>query len=199
MSALFTIMKHTLVSVKNSPILNNKPSINPIFSKIIRRHAKSQKELKILIPYSSTELFFPELQKNHTLEFVYLDTKMIHVKKKLMKETEKRDGISFIDNDLRTFRAKAYFDLVFCAPTHIENETDRLLEDLCHCRLLLKPGGKVFLYLENHEHESTMEKFGLQKGVVAEMLLRSGLSDVTKHRHSHGQVFCSGQRPSYNF
>ncbi|MBW1750333.1 MAG: hypothetical protein JRJ37_06500 [Deltaproteobacteria bacterium] len=169
------------------------------FYRVIKRNLLAREELKILIPYSSKELLCPLLVENHVLECVYLDAKRLRVKKQLMGKENKRDRISFLENDLRSFRAKADFDLVFCALPQIGTETDRLLVDLCHCRMLLKPGGQLYLYVENHKEGSIMERLGLQRGVVAKMLLRSGFNNTVERRLSHGQIFCSGQRPSYTF
>ncbi|NOR23580.1 MAG: hypothetical protein GQ542_04175 [Desulforhopalus sp.] len=199
MSELLATIQNAILSLGCSTRFGKGVLRDRTFSRVIKRHILAREGLKILVPYSSKELLCPLLEENHVLECVYLDAKSLRVKKQLMGKENKRDRIFFLDNDLRAFRAKADFDLVFCALSQVGTETDRLLVDLCHCRMLLKPGGQVYLYIKNHKEGSMMERLGLQRGVVAKMLLRSGFSNTVERRLSHGQIFCSGQRPSYIF
>ncbi|MBU0961777.1 MAG: hypothetical protein KKD01_11180 [Proteobacteria bacterium] len=113
---------------------------------------------------------------------------------------EKGHRVFFPDKNLRLFRDKADFDLVFCTLMNFQGETDRLCEDFCQCRMLLKPGGKFFLHVKNDKAKSFMEIFMLKKGgVAAGILSRVGLSNIVERRLPHGQLLSFGQRPFSNF
>lgn len=195
MSELLAVIEKNIASVVNNTRTEKGMSAERRLYRIIRRYIPARGKFKILSPYSTGELLCPLLEVNHALELVCLATK-----RQLMEKKETRDRIFFLNDELRSVRAKADFDLVFCSLLQIEGEVDRLSEDLCHCRMLLKPGGQLLFHVRNGKGKSLKEILGLERGVtVTEMFLRAGLGNIVERRLPQGQIFCSGRRPPFTF
>lgn len=195
MSELLTTIQEDICSVFNYTRTEKNDGAEPSLCRIIRRIIAPHSRNNILLPYFAEELILPLLEVKGTLELVCLDPKRQYRCKK-----EESHRIRFLESDLRLFRAKADFDLVFCSLSHVEGGTDKFVEDLCYCRMLLKPGGRVFIFVANEGGDAGLEMFkARRRTVAAEMLLQAGLSNITEHRLSSGLSLCSGQRPSFTF
>lgn len=144
MSELLTTIQEDICSVFNYTRTEKNDGAEPSLCRIIRRIIAPHSRNNILLPYFAEELILPLLEVKGTLELVCLDPKRQYRCKK-----EESHRIRFLESDLRLFRAKADFDLVFCSLSHVEGGTDKFVEDLCYCRMLLKPGGRVFIFVAN--------------------------------------------------
>ncbi len=195
MSELLTTIQEDIYSVFNYTRTEKSDGTDRSLCRVLTRQIPAQKRCKILFPYLAKELIAPLLEVCRSPELVCLVSKGQYG----LKE-EERHRLLLIESDLRLFRAKADFDLVFCSLLHVEGGTDKILEDLCYCRMLLKPGGMVFVFVENETENIGMEMFRARRRTVAAgMLLQAGLGKIAEHRLSHGRYLCSGQRPSFNF
>ena len=169
----------------------------PIVCRTMRKAVPVQGGWKILLPYSAEELLYPLLELNPALKLLSLASNR---RCREIKD-ETRQFVS-ADKVVCSFRAAADFDMVFCSLLRVDQAVDSLSEALCHCRMLLKPGGHLFLHVRHHrvKVKSFLEILRLQpSGTATALLARAGLNEITECRLSHGQILCSGRRPSISF
>ena len=198
MSELLATIQDTFNFVGSDTGIEKEILREQTFCRVIRKNIPACEAMKILVPYSP-DLAYPLPAEKDDLEFVYLNARRQRMRRKFIGQEDGRHLISFLDDNLRAYRAKPDFDLVFYVLPQVEAEINRLHEDLCYCRMLLKPGGQLFLYVENHNKGSLMERLGLQRGMGSAILSRAGLNNIAERRLGHGQILCSGQRPLYAF
>lgn len=167
----------------------------PMVCRAMRKAVPAQGSWKILLPYSTEQLLYPLLELNPALKLLSLATN----RRCREIRDEKRQVVS-ADEMVRSFRAAADFDMVFCSLLQVDQARDSLSEALCHCRMLLKPGGHLFLHVRHHKARSFLEILrGQRPDAATALLARAGLNEITERRLSRGQILCSGRRPPISF
>jgi hypothetical protein len=172
---------------------------NQSLSQFFRKQIPVWQDLKILIPYSDGGSLYPLLKTNPALELIYLGDKSQGMEKQLPVSQEGKSRIHFIKDDIRSIRGMVDCDMVFCDLSRPDNKMNGLREELCLCRMLLKPGGKLIIRSLNNKKGSFWEIVTLKKGPMIKMLSGAGFCDIRTHKLHNGQVVCSGQRPSQGF
>lgn len=95
-----------------------------------------------------------------------------------------------IQYSVRDFRSKPRFDMIFYSlRKNTATPRNTLLEDLCYCRMLLKPGAFLFLVLDGQRTSQTESSW----------LIRSGFTNATTQKMGNGFFLIGGQRPTYTF
>ena len=97
-------------------------------------------------------------------------------------------GFVRIPCGLRDFRSKPCFDILFYS--HAQNRVNNLaciLEDLCYCRMLLRPGAFLFLVIEEKRNRE------------ASWLRQAGFANITTQKMGNEFVLVGGQRPLQKF
>jgi hypothetical protein len=145
-------------------------------SEFIRKRIFKAQDLKVLVPY-------PENGELSSL---------------LKTFPEEKGRIHLVRNNIRSIRGIANCDMAFCTPPKTETEMNAFLEELCLCRMLLKPDAKLYLLALNDERESVKECSAEKKDLLQEILLRAGFCKTNVHKLQNEQIICSGQRPSGN-
>lgn len=158
MSGLLAAIQQNIFSVFNRMGTENSTLAEAALRRVVGRHIPVQGRFKIFIPYPAEELSCSLLEMNPMLELVCLSSQ-----KQLERMEEGRQRICFSDGDLRSFRARADFDMVLFSLQGVEGSADRLSEDLCHCRMLLKPGGQLFLHVRNYKAKSFLEPLRVER------------------------------------
>lgn len=102
----------------------------------------------------------------------------------LTDSAPKGTQISRIPQGLRDFRNKPQVDLLFYSRPRDSVDNGVFLEDLCYCRMLLRPGAFLFLVTE---------------GNGASCLRRAGFMKITSQKMDDGSMLIGGQRPLKNF
>lgn len=102
--------------------------------------------------------------------------------------------VSRLSRGLRNFRSKPRFDLLFYSLPQDLVDTDRLLEDLCYCRMLLRPGAFLFLVTDRDRAALAKDSFFGNRREEASWLRRAGYVNITAEKRG-GRVLLSGQRP----
>ena len=109
-------------------------------------------------------------------------------------------ALTCIAHGLRDFRGKQHFDLLFYSPSrHTDNGTAHLLEDLCFCRMLLKPGAFLILPLNGEKSQHMPGQFAAKKSREISRLRQAGFMNVTTQKVKPGLSLASGQRPAEKF
>lgn len=176
MSEQLTIIQGDILSVGDRPETDTGIGVEAALWRVLRRGIPLQGRFKILAPYPAGACLCILLEMNPLLELVCLAApEQLGIKK------EERKRMSFVEDEIRSFRAAADFDMVFCSLPRVEDEADRLAEDLCHCRMLLRPGGQLFLHVRNYKEISVLARMILRKrSAVTGILARAGLSSVVE-------------------
>ena len=111
---------------------------------------------------------------------------------------EENGRVHLVRNNIRSIRGIANCDMAFCTPPKTETEMDVFLEELCLCRMLLKPDAKLYLLAVNDGRESVKDCSAQKKDLLQKILLRAGFCKTNAHTLRNEQIICSGQRPSGN-
>jgi len=105
-----------------------------------------------------------------------------------------------IQCELRNYRSKAQFDMLFYShPKNTKNSMGDFLEDLCYCRMLLSPGGFLFLVAEGKIKRNIASWPTKEQNSEVVWLRQAGLVNITTPQRGNGFIFTSGQRPCQSF
>ncbi len=107
--------------------------------------------------------------------------------------------ITRIHRGLRDFRSKPQCDLLFYACPQTIVDLAGFLEDLCYCRMLLRPGAFLFLVAEGNKALRLYDYFCISRREEASWLRRAGFMQITAQKMNDGAVLFGGQRPLENF
>lgn len=114
-------------------------------------------------------------------------------------------AVIHIQQGLRDFRGRQHFDMVFyCQHQYTENNTDSSslsskLEDFCFCRMLLKPGGFLFLPVVGKRPQHVTSWFTKNRRKEVSWLSQAGFMNITTYTMGIGLVLVGGQRPPHKF
>lgn len=120
---------------------------------------------------------------------------------KTIKELTSNHGVQCrtTQHPLSKYRSKTLFDLLIFAlcPRHSNNK--KVLEELCHCRMLLKPGAPLFLIMDSKKDTT----WGLLDTFFAfrkeyPLLRHTGFIDI-RVKKSSNSLLLSGHRPWQRF
>jgi len=101
---------------------------------------------------------------------------------------------------LRDYRSKARFGLVFYALSlATEANVNTILEDLCYCRILLRPGGFLFIPTEKNRSRCVIKRFTGQQSKESLWLRQAGFMKIRTQRVKNKVIFVGGQRPLQKF
>lgn len=107
--------------------------------------------------------------------------------------------LSSVQQSLRGYRNKALFDLLLFTlhPQYINS--DSTLEELCHCRMLLKPGALLFLLLDQNKNNvwKPLDAF-FNNWKKSPWLHHTGFINI-RVKQSRSSMVLSGQRPWQRF
>lgn len=108
--------------------------------------------------------------------------------------------ISRVQHGLRDFRGKQRFDLIFYSPSP---ETAKcfadLLEDLCFCRILLRPGALLFLPVQEKKAQWATGWFTKKQRQEMAWLRQAGFTNITVQKMGIDYVLVGGQRSAQRF
>ncbi len=87
---------------------------------------------------------------------------------------------------LRDFRSKPCFDIIYYTPQNSGQEAlGSLLEDLCYCRMLLQPGGVLYIQMDD--------------GGEREWLRQAGFTAIFVKKIEGDRRMVGGKRPVWQF
>ena len=117
----------------------------------------------------------------------------------LIDSVSRQSELIILDHALQSFTSKPRFDLLFYSLP--SNEYNRALfhEDLCYCRMLLKPGGKLCFVTPPHRTKTLTGCLSWKKSEEVASLARAGFSKISKKRIGYDLRLLCGQRPKKNF
>jgi|GEM_PF-3214060 len=93
-------------------------------------------------------------------------------------------AITHLPQGLRNFRSKPHFDLIFYTPySRKESSADTIMEDLCFCRMLLKPGALLYIAAAGSGNE-------------CDWLLHAGYMNIGIKKFPDGTTVAEGRRPA---
>ncbi len=105
-----------------------------------------------------------------------------------------------VSRELREFRSKPRFDLLFYScPQDADDKRASFLEDICYCRMLLRPGAYLFLAREANSSGNIIGQFFDRNDMEASWLRRAGFMNISTQNMGTGEIFWGGQRPLQNF
>lgn len=104
-----------------------------------------------------------------------------------------------LNHDLYSFHDKARFDLLFYSLPQGEWKQSALLENLCYCRMLLRPGAKLCLLKNNRAPQGLRPHFSRKKAIETNWLIRAGFTQIDNKKIGDGLTLLCGQRPAQNF
>jgi len=104
-----------------------------------------------------------------------------------------------INHGLKKFISKPRFDLIFFSLPKNGYEQSAVCETLCHCRMLLKPGGLLVFQTIDDRHDNLLQFFNWKKSMEARILIRAGYSRIHRLKMAKQRTFICGQRPTRNF
>jgi hypothetical protein len=110
------------------------------------------------------------------------------------KETE----LICLHGNLRDFRSKARFDLVFYSANENSNAESIMLEDLCFFRILLIPGGRLCISTQNKGSKGVFQ-WRRRKTMEETWLQQAGLTDIHEEKQTGNLTLLSGQRPVWSY
>jgi len=109
-------------------------------------------------------------------------------------------GCTCIQSGLCDFRSKPHFDMLFYS--HSQNTvhcTGGFLEDLCYCRMLLKPGSSLFLVMDRVTQQNAVGWFTKDRNRGASWLRQAGFANITTQKMGNEFILVGGQRPWQGF
>ena len=109
-------------------------------------------------------------------------------------------GLTRVQGRLRHFRSKPHFDMLFYSNSqNAAYGNAGFLEDLCYCRILLKPGASLFLVMEGTTQGNVARWFTKEKSREVSWLRQAGFANITTQKIENEFVLVGGQRPWQNF
>ncbi len=104
-----------------------------------------------------------------------------------------------IRHELHTYLSKPRFDVIlFTAPDRKHKESE-LYENLSYCRMLLKPGGSIWLLLETNHRYGFLQRLLWKKSREAAWLTRTGFTQLHRKKIGPETVFLCGSRTKRPF
>ena len=101
-----------------------------------------------------------------------------------------------IRHDLHSYLSKPRFDVILFSPPDQKDDLSELYEDLSYCRMLLKPGGSIWLLLEADHRSGFLQRALWKKSRDAVWLTRTGFTQLHKKRIGPETVFLCALRPN---
>ncbi len=104
-----------------------------------------------------------------------------------------------IDHGLKKFMSKPRFDLVFYSLPENGYNQSVTCENLCYCRMLLKPGGMLLFQKAPDRGTNLVRLFTWKKSLEARMLLRAGYYRLSRVKMKNKRIFLCGKRPEHHY
>ena len=109
-------------------------------------------------------------------------------------------GCTRIQSGLRDFRSKPHFDMLFYSQSqNTVHCNGGFLEDLCYCRMLLKPGSSLFLVMDRTTQRNAVGWFTKERSREASWLRQAGFANITTQKMGNEFILVGGQRPWQGF
>ncbi len=143
--------------------------------------------------------FLQQSQKgSHPLAIISVHGSM-GLNKQLAASAPNQTEIIRLNHDLCSFHDKARFDLLFYSLPQGEWKQSALLENLCYCRMLLRPGAKLCLVQKSKEPQGLLQHFSRKKAIETDWLIRAGFTQIHAKKMGDTLTLLCGQRPPQNF
>jgi hypothetical protein len=104
-----------------------------------------------------------------------------------------------IKHDLHRYFSNPRFDILFFSLPGRKNDEAELYENLSYSRMLLKPGGSIWLLLEANQHAGYLQREAWKKSMEAAWLTRTGFTQLHRKQIGTETVFLCGSRPKVHF
>lgn len=111
----------------------------------------------------------------------------------------KGTDVTRLGSGLREFRSGPCFDLIFYPVAGDLTHLAIILEDLCYCRMLLRPGAFLFLLSEGSRASHLCDSISISRREETSWLRRAGFMKITVQKMEDGVTLFRGQRPLKNF
>ncbi len=109
-------------------------------------------------------------------------------------------GLTRIQGRLRDLRGKPHFDMLFYSQSQNAAYCNGgFLEDLCYCRMLLKPGSSLFLVMDRTTQRNADGWFTKEKSREVSWLRQAGFANITTQKMDNEFLLVGGQRPWQKF
>lgn len=119
---------------------------------------------------------------------------------KLISKAPESSSITHIRGKLRDFRGKQRFDLLFYSyQQHTDINTVEFLENLCYCKMLLRPGAYIFLTVPQKETGLSLPWLAKKAYGEASRLRQAGYVNIMTQKIGKNLFLIGGQRPVYKF
>ena len=119
---------------------------------------------------------------------------------KLISEAPESSSITHIRKRLRDFRGKQRFDLIFYSyQRHKDINTENFLENLCFCKMLLRPGAYIFLPVPQKGPGMFLPWLVKKAYREPSRLSQAGYVNITTQKIGKELLLIGGQRPVYKF
>ncbi len=100
-----------------------------------------------------------------------------------------------ITDDLCNYSRKPCFDVIVFSFPDRRDKDPALYEQLSYCRMLLKPGGRIWFRMEGCGRYGYLQKMRWKKSREAGWLSRTGFAQLRRRRIGQKTVFLCGIRP----
>lgn len=117
----------------------------------------------------------------------------------LVTSAPKGTQVTRLTSGLREFRSEPCFDLLFYPVPQDLTDLQNLLEDLCYCRMLLRPGAFLFLVSKGNRASRLCDYFTITKREEVSWLRWAGFMKIISQKMDNGVKLFGGQRPLKNF
>lgn len=107
--------------------------------------------------------------------------------------------VTRLPRGLREYRSEPLFDLLFYSVSPNGTDTQNLLQDLCYCRMLLRPGASLFLVTEGNGGAWVWDYWALKRRDEVAWFRRAGFMKITARKMDDDLLLFGGQRPLKNF
>ena len=195
-----SLSKYSVLLTEDSTNYNRHQMIQQmglLYNKVMHGEDNSGQDMKLEAGFKRLFRKFHKQPKAHEILSVYGD-KVFHTY--LSASIPESAHITRIQHGLRDFRGKQRFDLAFYSHSqHGETGIADILEDLCYCRMLLRPGAFLFLTLSRQRPQHVTGWFIKNRNREVTWLRQTGFANITSQKMGIGFLLVGGQRPAQKF
>jgi len=131
---------------------------------------------------------------SHPLTIISVHGRLLLDKQVAFHAPEETEFIRIRDN-LSTYLSKPRFDVILFSLPDRKYDASELYEDLSYCRMLLKPGGRIWFLVETNCHTGFLQRITWKKSMEAGWLTRTGFTQLHRKKIGQETVFLCGSRP----
>ena len=166
------------------------------FNRVMHGKDNSVQDMKLKAAFKRLFRKFHKQPKAPEILNVYGD-RVFHTN---LSASIQESAITRIQHGLRDFRGKQRFDLVFYShPQRGDTSVANFLEDLCYCRMLLRPGAFLFLTISGKRPQHVTGWFRKKRNRETSWLRQTGFVNITTQKMGIGFILVGGQRPAQKF